>query len=129
MCICTIMHVALINFKHSKGLQSSVNSDNCLAIYLCMRVHMFSAQAGQCWGRLGDKTSSPVQRGCQLVLAQAKSPHRHLFIFSTEKGLLSLKPHTRCPIPCLSQSSGLNTGVTLETHTMFFFSTISFLKP
>lgn len=87
-----------------------MNPHNCLSVYLCVHVYTCSGQACHCKCRLGDKTSSPVWSACELVLAQAKSPHRHL---STERGLLSLKPHTTCPIHCLSQSFGLNAGVTL----------------
>lgn len=85
-------------------IQVTERNSVCLYVCLCVYRRLMPVIARAGWG---DKT--PLQ--CGVVVnwfwLQAKSPHRHLFVFSTrpEKRLLSLKPHTTHPIHCDSSQS------------------------
>lgn len=112
----------LINSKHSKGLQSSVNTQNCL-VYPCVCVSMFAADSSlSLQGQVGG-IRPPLQ--CRVVVnwfwLGAKSPHRHLFLFSTrpEKETAFTQASHNTSNPLSEPVFGLNTGVNLSKHTMF----------
>lgn len=119
--------------KQSKGLQS-VNAHNCSSISLRTCVCVQQSRACDCKGRLGG-IRPPLQ--CRVVVnwfwLRAKSPHRHLFVFSTrpEKKTAFTQASHNMSNSLSEPVFGLNTGVNLSKHTQTYkhtnvFPTISY---